>query len=394
MEEVVIVAAKRTAIGSFGGVFKKVSAVDLGVTVVNQLLQDTGVAGEDVNEVVFGNVLSAGLGQNVARQIAVKSGLPVEVPAHTINMVCGSGLKVFEAASLKIATGMADCIIVGGTENMSQAPYLQKNQRWGTKMGPVTSEDAILVDGLTDAYSGQHMGITAENIAEKYNISREEQDDFALDSQINAEVAMNEGRFRDEIVPVPVKHPRTRMDVEVVNDEYPRPGMVMAKLKNLKPAFKPDGTVTAGNASGINDGAAAVILMSRRKAESMGLEVLAKVRNYAEAGLDPDYMGEGPIPATRKILQQSGLSIADIDLFEINEAFASQSIRVLRELELPAGRVNVNGGAIALGHPIGASGTRIVVTLLHEMLRRDSKLGLASLCIGGGMGASLIIERE
>lgn len=393
MKDVVIVAAQRTPIGSFGGAFKNFSAVDLGKVAVEGALSSIHLDPSTVNEVIFGNVLGAGLGQNVARQVAVASGIPVESSAFTVNKVCGSGMKAVTLAMQSIMVGDADIIVAGGTENMSQSPYIMEDARWGARMGDKKIVDTMVKDGLTDAFNNYHMGITAENIAEKYGFSREEQDALAVSSQNKAEVAMQNNRFKEEITPVSV--PQRRGDDKIVDtDEYPRIGVTQESLAKLKPAFKRDGgSVTAANSSGINDGAAAVILMSKEKATALGLTPLATIKAYASAGVDPAIMGTGPIPATKKVLEKANLSIKDIDLIEANEAFASQALCVLNDLDIDLDKVNVNGGAIALGHPIGASGTRILVTLIHEMIKQDSTYGLATLCIGGGQGISMIIER-
>ncbi|HFI0064247.1 TPA: acetyl-CoA C-acetyltransferase [Streptococcus suis] len=392
MREAVIVAAVRTPIGSYGGSLKDISAVDLGVTAVKGALEKINLDPTLVDEVIFGNVLGAGLGQNVARQVSIKSGLPVTTPSFTINKVCGSGLKTISLAAQAILLGDADVVIAGGTENMSQAPYVLQNQRWGSRMGDSKVIDTMLKDGLTDAFEPMHMGITAENVAAKYNITREDQDSFAVRSQEKAVAAIKAGKFKDEIVPVLI--PQRKGDPLVFDtDEYPRENASMEGMAKLRPAFKKDGTVTAGNASGINDGAAAIIMMSSEKAAQLGLPVLATIKSYASAGLDPTIMGCGPIYASRKALDKAGLSVSDLDLVEANEAFASQACAVNRELGLNPDIVNVNGGAIALGHPIGASGARIFVTLLHEMQKRDAKCGLATLCIGGGMGIAVIVSR-
>ncbi|NQP65119.1 acetyl-CoA C-acetyltransferase [Streptococcus suis] len=392
MREAVIVAAVRTPIGSYGGSLKDISAVDLGVTAVKGALEKINLDPALVDEVIFGNVLGAGLGQNVARQVSIKSGLPVTTPSFTINKVCGSGLKTISLAAQAILLGDADVVIAGGTENMSQAPYVIQNQRWGSRMGDSKVIDTMLKDGLTDAFEPMHMGITAENVAAKYNITREDQDSFAVRSQEKAVAAIKAGKFKDEIVPVLI--PQRKGDPLVFDtDEYPRENASMEGMAKLRPAFKKDGTVTAGNASGINDGAAAIIMMSSEKAAQLGLPVLATIKSYASAGLDPTIMGCGPIYASRKALDKAGLSVSDLDLVEANEAFASQACAVNRELGLNPDIVNVNGGAIALGHPIGASGARIFVTLLHEMQKRDAKCGLATLCIGGGMGIAVIVSR-
>ncbi len=391
MREVVIVSATRTAIGSFGGTLKDVPAVDLGAIVIKEAICRAGIKPEIVDEVIMGNVLQAGLGQNAARQAMVKAGIPVEVPAMTINKVCGSGLRAVSLACQIIKAGDADVIIAGGMENMSRAPYLLNNARWGQRMGNGELIDEMINDGLTDVFNKYHMGITAENIAEQWGITREEQDQFALASQNKAEAAIKARKFEDEIVPVAIKTKKGEVIFE--KDEFPRFGITIESLTKLKPAFKKDGTVTAGNASGINDCAAAVIVMSAEKAAELGIKPLAKVVSYGQRGLEPSIMGYGPFHATKKALELSGLKIEDIDLIEANEAFAAQSLAVAKDLKFNMDKVNVNGGAIALGHPIGASGTRILVSLLHEMKRRNVKTGLATLCIGGGMGTALIVER-
>ncbi len=392
MKEVVIVSAVRTPVGSFGGVFKDVPAVDLGVVAVKEAIRQAGIKPEDVNEVYMGCILQAGLGQGVARQISVKAGIPVEVPATTINMLCGSGLRTVSLAAQTIIAGDNDVVVVGGAENMSRAPYVLNNARFGSRMGNDTMVDTMVHDALTDAFNGYHMGITAENVAEKYGITREEQDAFAASSQNKAEKAMAEGKFKDEIAPVTI--PQRRGEPLVVDtDEYPKKGVTAESLAKLRPAFKKDGTVTAGNASGINDGAAALVVMSKEKADELGLTPLATIISYGNGGVDPSIMGIGPVPSTKTALQKSGLTIDDMDLIEANEAFAAQALAVGKELKWDAEKVNVNGGAIALGHPVGASGARILVTLLHEMKRRNSNYGLATLCIGGGMGTSVVVKR-
>ncbi|HER1203928.1 TPA: acetyl-CoA C-acetyltransferase [Streptococcus pyogenes] len=392
-KEVVITSAYRTPIGNFGGVFKSLSAVDLGVTVVTKILADTGLKSDAIDEVIFGNVLHAGLGQNVARQVALNAGLSYDTPAFTIDMVCGSGLKAVELGAQKIQTGNADIVLVGGTENMSQAPYVLQGQRWGSRMGDSKVVDTMLKDGLSDAFAGYHMGITTENIVQQYGLTREEQDAFAADSQRKAQLAIEKGRFKEEIAPVTIPQ-RKGEPLLIDQDEYPKFGTTVDKLAKLRPAFiKDEGTVTAGNASGINDGAAAILLMSKEKAEELGLPILAKITSYASAGVDPSIMGCGPIPATKKALAKAQLTIDDIDLIEANEAFAAQALAVSRDLGFDNEKVNVNGGAIALGHPIGASGARILVTLLVEMAKRDVRHGLATLCIGGGQGQSIIVTR-
>ena len=392
MKEVVIVAAVRTAIGSFGGSLKDISAVDLGSLVIKNAIERAGLIPEQVDEVIMGNVLGAGLGQNVARQMSVHAGVPVTVPAFTINKVCGSGLKAVQLAAQAVLCGDADVVVAGGAENMSQAPYILPNQRWGSRMGNATVVDTMLRDGLTDGFEDYHMGITAENVAEQYGITREDQDSFALRSQKRALEAIEAGRFKEEIVPVEI--PQRRGEPLIFDtDEFPRRDVSLEGFSKLRPAFQKDGSVTAGNSSGINDGAAAVVVMSAEKAKELGITALATIKSYASAGLDPKVMGCGPIYASRKALEKAGLTVADLDLVESNEAFAAQSCAVAKELNLDSGKVNVNGGAISLGHPIGASGCRILVTLLHEMQKRDAKRGLATLCIGGGMGTALIVER-
>ncbi|MFP9085050.1 acetyl-CoA C-acetyltransferase [Streptococcus equi] len=394
VKEVVITTAVRTPIGSFGGAFKTVSAVQLGKIVVEALLEKSGLKPEQIDEVIFGNVLHAGLGQNVARQVAITAGIPNDKPAFTVDMVCGSGLKSIELAAQSIVCGDSDIIIAGGTENMSQASYVLKDYRWGGRLGDGKIIDTMVNDGLTDAFHDYHMGITAENIAKNYGISRKAQDIFALASQKKAAAAQAAGRFVDEIIPVSV--PQRKGDpILVAEDEYIKAGTTLEKLTALRPAFVRDGsgTVTAGNASGINDGAAAVLLMSRDKAEELGLPILGVIKGYASAGVAPEVMGTGPIPSTQKALAKVGWTVEDLDLVEANEAFASQAISVVDELGLNADIVNVNGGAIALGHPIGASGARILVTLLHEMEKRQAHKGLATLCIGGGQGTSVLIEK-
>ena len=392
MKEVVIVAAVRTAIGSFGGSLKDISVVELGSLVIKNAIERASLRPEQVDEVIMGNVLGAGLGQNVARQMSVHAGVPVTVPAFTINKVCGSGLKAVQLAVQAVLCGDAEVVVAGGAENMSQAPYILPNQRWGSRMGNATVVDTMLRDGLTDGFEDYHMGITAENVAEQYGITREDQDSFALQSQKRAVAAVESGRFKEEIIPVEI--PQRRGEPLVFDtDEFPRKDVSLEGLSKLRPAFQKDGSVTAGNSSGINDGAAAVVVMSAEKAKELGVPVLATIKSYASAGLDPKVMGCGPIYASRKALEKAGLTVADLDLVESNEAFAAQACAVAKELNLDLEKVNVNGGAISLGHPIGASGCRILVTLLHEMQKRDAKRGLATLCIGGGMGTALIVER-
>jgi acetyl-CoA C-acetyltransferase len=391
MEEVVIVAAGRTAVGKFGGSLAKVSAVDLGAHVIKQLLAKSGIAPDAVSEVLMGQVLTAAAGQNPARQALIKAGLPDTIPAMTINMVCGSGLRATHLAAQAIKCGDANIVIAGGQESMSLAPHAMPGSRDGFRMGDAKLVDTMIVDGLWDAFNQYHMGVTAENVARKYDISRQEQDEFALQSQLKAEAAQKAGKFKDEIIPFEIvtKKGTTVFDT----DEYPKAGSTIEGLSSLRPAFNKEGTVTAGNASGINDGAAAVIMMSASQAEKMGLKPMARIKAYASAGLDPSIMGMGPVSATRLCLQKAGWGPNDIDLMEINEAFAAQAVAVNKEMGWDTSKINVNGGAIAIGHPIGASGARILVTLLHEMIRRDAKRGLASLCIGGGMGVALAVER-
>ena len=392
MKEAVIVSAARTAIGTFSGTLANTSASELGAVVVRAALERAGVEPGAVDEVLMGCILQAGQGQNPARQAALKAGLPVEVPCTTINKVCGSGLKSVALAAQSIMAGDAEILVAGGAENMNLAPYMLDKARTGYRMGHGQLINSMIHDGLWCIFGDTHMGITAEKVAEQYGISRAEQDEFAAASQAKAAAAIESGRFADEIVPVML--PQRKGDpIRFDKDEHVRPGTTVESLSKLKPAFKKDGTVTAGNASGINDGAAAVVVMSADRAKAMGLAPLAKVKAYASAGVDPSVMGIGPVPATRKALAKAGLTVADIDLIEANEAFASQSLAVGRDLGWDAAKVNVNGGAIALGHPIGASGARILVTLLHEMQKRDVRYGLATLCIGGGMGIALIVER-
>ena len=392
MREAVIVSAVRTPIGSYGGKFKDVSAIQLGTIAAKEALKRANVDPSQVEEVIFGNVLGAGLGQNVARQVAIHTGIPIEVPSFTVNKVCGSGLKSVALAAQAIKAGDADIILVGGTENMSQAPYLLKTARWGQRMGDGVIEDYMVKDGLTDVFNNYHMGITAENIVEKYSLTREEQDNLAVASQNKAEAAVKAGRFLDEIVPVSI--PQRKGDPLVVDtDEFPRFGATVESFGKLRPAFDRNGSVTAASSSGINDGAAALLVMSREKADELGLKPLATISAYASAGVDPTIMGTGPIPATRLALEKANLKVEDLDLIEANEAFAAQALSVIKDLELNTDIINVNGGAIALGHPIGASGARILVTLLHEMDKRDSHNGLATLCIGGGQGIAMVVKR-
>ncbi|HYD80801.1 MAG TPA: acetyl-CoA C-acetyltransferase [Paucimonas sp.] len=391
MNEVVIVAAGRTAIGKFGGSLAKIQAADLGAHVIKGLLAKTGIKPEMVNEVILGQVLTAGCGQNPARQAAIRAGLPDMVPAFVVGKVCGSGLKATHLAAQAIRCGDADIIIAGGQENMSASPHVLNNSRDGFRMGDAKLVDTMIVDGLWDVYNQYHMGTTAENVAKKFGVSREEQDAFAVASQNKAEAAQNAGKFKDEILPLEIQQKKGSIVFD--SDEYIKPGTTLEALSGLRPAFAKDGTVTAGNASGINDGAAAVIMMSARKADELGLKPLARIKAYSSAGVDPTIMGMGPVPAAQLCLKKAGWSHQDLDLMEINEAFAAQAIAVNKEMGWDTSKINVNGGAIALGHPIGASGCRVLVTLLHEMVRRDAKRGLASLCIGGGMGVALAVER-
>ena len=392
MQEVVIVAATRTPVGSFQGALANIPAVELGATVIRRLLQQSGIDAADVDEVILGQVLTAGAGQNPARQAAIKAGLPHAVPAMTLNKVCGSGLKAVHLAAQAIRCGDADVVIAGGMENMSQAPYVMPAARTGLRMGHGKLVDSMIQDGLWDAFNDYHMGITAENLVAKYGISREQQDAFAAASQQKAVAAIEGGRFRDEITPIEIPQRRGE-PLLFETDEQPRAGTTAESLAKLKPAFKSDGSVTAGNASSLNDGAAAVLLMSGDKAKTLGLPVLARIASYANAGVDPAIMGIGPVSASRRCLEKAGWALEAVDLIEANEAFAAQALSVGKELGWDAEKVNVNGGAIAIGHPIGASGCRILVTLLHEMLRRDAHKGLATLCIGGGQGVALAIER-
>ena len=378
MKEVVIVSAVRTAMGKFGGSLKDVPAVELGATVIKEAINRAGIKPEIIDEVIMGNVIQAGLGQSPGRQAAVKAGIPVEIPAFTLNKVCGSGLRAVSLAAQMIKAGDADVVVAGGMENMSAAPYVLPNARWGQRMFDGKMVDTMVKDGLWESFNDYHMGMTAENIAEKWELTREMQDEFACASQNKAEKAIKEGRFKDEIVPVVIK--TRKGEVVFDTDEFPRFGTTVESLSKLKPAFKKDGTVTAGNASGINDGAAALIVMSAEKAEELGLKPLAKIVSYGSKGLDPAYMGYGPVGATKVALEKADWKVEDLDLIEANEAFASQSLAVAKDLGFDMEKVNVNGGAIALGHPVGCSGARILVTLLYEMQRRDSKKGLATLC--------------
>ncbi|RID82522.1 acetyl-CoA C-acetyltransferase [Peribacillus asahii] len=391
-QEIVIVSAVRTPIGNFNGSLKNISAPKLGALVIQSALEKAGINPEQINEVIMGNVLQAGAGQNPARQASIHAGIPQEVPAFTVNQVCGSGLKAVHLAAQSILAGGADIVVAGGMENMSQAPYLLNNARSGFRLGDQKAIDSMIQDGLWCAFNDYHMGVTAENLCEKYELTREELDQFAVRSQHRAFVAIESGRFEDEIVPVVI--PQRKGDAIVfTKDEFPKPGTSMETLEKLRPAFKKDGIVTAANASGINDGAAAVVVMSKQKADELGIKPLATIRANASAGVDPSIMGIGPVPATKKALEIAGLSLEDINLIEANEAFAAQSVAVGKELNFNDEILNVNGGAIALGHPIGASGTRILVSLLHELKRRDERYGLATLCIGGGQGIATVVER-
>lgn len=394
MSNIVIVAAKRTGVGSFGGSLAKIPAPELGSIVIKALLEETKVKPEQISEVIMGQILTAGAGQNPARQATLKAGLPNETPALTINQVCGSGLKAVHLAAQAIACGDSEIVIAGGQENMSASPHVLMGSRDGFKMGNASLVDSMIHDALTDAYNHYHMGVTAENVAAKYNVTREDQDKFATASQNKAEKAQAEGKFASEIVPVLI--PQRKGDpVSFAKDEFIKPGVVYDTLAKLRPAFKKEnGTVTAGNASGINDGAAAVMLMTEAKAKELGLKPLAYIKAYASAGLEPEIMGMGPVHATKKTLARAGWTVGDLDLVEANEAFAAQAVAVNKELGWDVSKVNVNGGAIAIGHPVGASGCRVLVSLLHEMQRRDAKKGLAALCIGGGMGVALAVERK
>lgn len=392
MKDLYVVGSCRTAVGSFGGALKDTSAAELGAIVIKDALRRSNVKPEQVDEVFFGCVLAAGLGQGVARQASVNAGIPVEVPATTVNMLCGSGMKTVVDAARAIIAGDADIVVAGGTENMSAAPYLVPGARWGARMGDTKLVDSMIMDALTDAFNGYHMGVTAENVCDKWGITREELDAFALASQQKAAAAQAAGKFEDEIVPVPIKVKKETVEFKV--DEYPKSSTTAEGLAKLKPAFIKEGRVTAGNASGINDGAAAIVLASAEAVEKYGLKPAAKLIGWGQAGVDPSIMGVGPIGASRNALKKAGLTIKDMDLVEANEAFAAQSVAVARDLEFDMSKVNVNGGAIALGHPVGASGARIIVTLLHEMQKRgDVKKGLATLCIGGGMGIATIFEK-
>jgi acetyl-CoA C-acetyltransferase len=392
MEQAVIVSAVRTPVGSYGKSLAGISAVELGVVALQAALQRTGIDPAEIDEVILGNVLQAGLGQNPARQVVIKAGLPREVPAVTINKVCASGLKSVFLAAQAVMLGDAEIVIAGGMENMSQTPFALRQARWGYRMGDGDLVDLMIVDGLWDAFHGYHMGTTAENVAREFGISRQDQDALALASQQKAEAAIKSGRFKDEIVPVMI--PQRKGEPQAFDtDEHPRFGTTLDALTKLKPAFQSDGTVTAGNASGINDGAAIIVVMSATKASRLGLKPIAAIKSYASAGVDPSIMGTGPIPASRKALERAGWKVEDLDLIEANEAFAAQAIEVNRAMGWDLSKVNVNGGAIAMGHPIGASGARILTTLLHEMSKRGSRKGLATLCIGGGQGAAIAVEK-
>ena len=391
-ETPVILSACRTAIGTFGGAFKDVPAVELGAIVVREAVRRASLRPEQVDEAILGCVLQAGAGMNPARQASIKGGLPESVPAHTVNKVCGSGLKAVMLAAQAVRCGDARVVVAGGMESMSRAPYLLPGVRWGERLGHGQALDHMIHEGLTDAFHDIHMGITAENLVERYGLTREAQDHFAAESQARAEAAIKEGRFKDEIVAVPVAGKKGESRA-VDTDEHPRPGTTAESLARLKAAFKPGGTVTAGNASGLNDGAAALVVASAEQARALGAAPLARIVSYASAAVDPRVMGIGPVPAVRLALQKASLAASDIDLFELNEAFAAQSLAVLRDLELDPARVNVNGGALALGHPIGASGARVLVTLLHALAARGKRRGLAALCIGGGQGVALVVER-
>jgi len=392
MDDVVIVAAGRTAVGKFGGSLAKIPASELGAHVIKGLLAKTGIDPKLIGEAILGQVLTAAVGQNAARQAVIKAGLPSSIPAFTINKVCGSGLKATHLAAQAIKCGDANIIIAGGQENMSAAPHAMNGSRDGFRMGDFKMVDTMIVDGLWDVYNQYHMGITAENVAKKYEITRAEQDEFALQSQLKAEAAQKAGKFKDEILPLEIANKKGTVVFD--SDEYIKPGSSLDSLTGLRPAFAKDGTVTAGNASGLNDGAAAVIMMSASQAKELGLKPLARIKAYASSGLDPAIMGMGPVSASRLCLKKAGWTHEELDLMEINEAFAAQAIAVNKEMGWDTSKINVNGGAIAIGHPIGASGARILVTLIHEMIRRDAKKGLAALCIGGGMGVALAIERD
>lgn len=392
MDDVVIVAAGRTAVGKFGGSLAKIPASELGAHVIKGLLAQTGIDPNLIGEAILGQVLTAAVGQNAARQAVIKAGLPSSIPAFTINKVCGSGLKATHLAAQAIKCGDANIIIAGGQENMSASPHAMNGSRDGFRMGDFKMIDTMIVDGLWDVYNQYHMGITAENVAKKYEVTRAEQDEFALQSQLKAEAAQKAGKFKDEILPLEIANKKGTVVFD--SDEYIKPGSTLESLSGLRPAFAKDGTVTAGNASGLNDGAAAVIMMSATQAKELGLKPLARIKAYASSGLDPAVMGMGPVSASRLCLKKAGWTHEELDLMEINEAFAAQAIAVNKEMGWDTSKINVNGGAIAIGHPIGASGARILVTLIHEMIRRDAKKGLAALCIGGGMGVALAIERD
>ena len=392
MRDVVIVSAARTPIGSFGGALKSVPTRTLGAIAVKEAIKRAGIKAEDIDEVVLGCVLQGALGQNVARQIAMDAGIPKEVPAMTLNKVCGSGLRAISLAAQMIKAGDADIVVAGGAENMSMAAYAVPSARWGARMNNTKMVDMMVNDGLWDAFNDYHMGITAENVAEQWGLTREDLDAFSVASQEKAEAAIKAGKFKDEIVPVEI--PQRKGDPIIFDtDEHPKFGSTMEKVGKLKPAFKKDGIVTAANASGINDAGAAVIVMSKEKADELGLTPMCTIKSYASAGVDPSIMGIGPVPSSQKALEKAGLTIDDIDLIEANEAFAAQSLAVGKDLGIDPAKLNVNGGAIALGHPIGASGCRILITLIHEMTKRDAKTGLATLCIGGGQGTAIVVER-
>lgn len=393
MRDVVIVSAARTAVGSYGGALKTTPAVTLGEIVVKEVLARAGVKPEMVDEVIMGCVLQGGLGQNIARQISIAAGIPIEVPSMTLNKVCGSGLRAVSLAAQIIKAGDAEIIVAGGAENMSMAPYLSNSTRWGARMGDTKLVDMMVYDGLTDVFNQYHMGLTAENIVDQWGLTREELDAFSANSQQKAEAAIKAGKFKDEIVPVVI--PQRKGDPIVFDtDEFAKFGTTEETLGKLRPAFKKDGTVTAGNASGINDSGAAVLVMSKEKADELGLKPICTIKSYASAGVDPKIMGIGPVPSTKKALEKAGMDVSQLDLIEANEAFAAQSVAVGRELGFDLDKLNVNGGAISIGHPIGASGCRILITLLYEMMKRDSKTGLATLCIGGGQGTAMIVERQ
>lgn len=392
MRDVVIVSAARTPIGSFGGALKAVPTRTLGAIAVKEAIKRAGIKPEDIDEVVLGCVLQGALGQNIARQIAMDAGIPKEVPAMTLNKVCGSGLRTVSLAAQMIKAGDADIVVAGGAENMSMAAYAMPAARWGARMNNTKMVDMMVNDGLWDAFNDYHMGITAENVAEQWGLTREQLDEFSVASQTKAEAAIKAGKFKDEIVPVEI--PQRKGDPVIFDtDEHPKFGSTMEKVGKLKPAFKKDGIVTAANASGINDAGAAVVVMSKEKADELGLTPMCTIKSYASAGVDPSIMGVGPVPSSKKALEKAGLTIDQIDLIEANEAFAAQSLAVGKDLGIDPEKLNVNGGAIALGHPIGASGCRILITLIHEMAKRDAKTGLATLCIGGGQGTAIVVER-